>query len=184
MANINKYIKALLHPAGGHQGSHKAHQAGNQCWLRISKLGFGLSGSTVQLRPVKNHVIKLLLRRILTRKFFIIADPRQGMASQIAKFMGPTWGPPGSCRPQMGHMLAPWTLLSGISINQQFTTIACNYNLRWPSKKCLDCLLYMDTDMMGSLPPFVLAGFSPFLPIHLTYILFLTQLTVISCALC
>ena len=30
MVNINKYIKALLHPAGGHQGSHKAHQAGNQ----------------------------------------------------------------------------------------------------------------------------------------------------------
>ena len=27
--------------------------------------------------------------------------------------MGPTWGPPGSCRPQMGPMLAPWTLLSG-----------------------------------------------------------------------
>ena len=25
--------------------------------------------------------------------------------------MGPTWGPPGSCRPQM----APWTLLSGAS---------------------------------------------------------------------
>ena len=24
-------------------------------------------------------------------------------------FMGPTWGPPGSCRPQMGPMLAPWT---------------------------------------------------------------------------
>ena len=29
MVNINKYIKALLHPAGGHQGSHKAHRAGN-----------------------------------------------------------------------------------------------------------------------------------------------------------
>ena len=29
MVNINKYIKALLHAAGGHQGSHKAHQAGN-----------------------------------------------------------------------------------------------------------------------------------------------------------
>ena len=25
---------------------------------------------------------------------------------QIAKFMGPTWGPPGSCRPQMGPMSA------------------------------------------------------------------------------
>ena len=30
MVTINKYIKALLHPAGGHQGNHKAHQAGNQ----------------------------------------------------------------------------------------------------------------------------------------------------------
>ena len=35
------------------------------------------------------------------------------LSTQIAKFMGPTWGPPGSCRPQMGPMLAPWTLLSG-----------------------------------------------------------------------
>ena len=25
--------------------------------------------------------------------------------------MGPTWGPPGTCRPQMDPMLAPWTLL-------------------------------------------------------------------------
>ena len=33
--------------------------------------------------------------------------------SQITKFMGPTWGPPGSCRPQMVPMLAPWTLPSG-----------------------------------------------------------------------
>ena len=33
--------------------------------------------------------------------------------TQIAKFIGPTWGPPGSCWPQMGPMLAPWTLLSG-----------------------------------------------------------------------
>ena len=32
---------------------------------------------------------------------------------QIARFMGPTWGPPGSCRPQMAPMLAPWILLSG-----------------------------------------------------------------------
>ena len=30
--------------------------------------------------------------------------------------LGPTWGPPGSCRPQMGPMLAPWTLLSGLVI--------------------------------------------------------------------
>ena len=42
---------------------------------------------------------------------------------QIAKFMGPTWGPSGSCRPQMGPMLAPWTLLSGY-VHTAWT--ACN----------------------------------------------------------
>ena len=31
---------------------------------------------------------------------------------QIARFMGPTWGPPGACWPQVGPMSAPWTLLS------------------------------------------------------------------------
>ena len=35
------------------------------------------------------------------------------VGTQIARFIGPTWGPPGSCRPQMGPMLARWTLLSG-----------------------------------------------------------------------
>ena len=34
--------------------------------------------------------------------------------SHRAKFMGPTWGPSGSCQPQMGPMLTPWTLLSGL----------------------------------------------------------------------
>ena len=38
--------------------------------------------------------------------------------SQIAKFMGPTWGPPGSCRHQMGPMWAPWALLSGLSYSK------------------------------------------------------------------
>ena len=33
--------------------------------------------------------------------------------SQITKFMRPTWGPPGSCRSQMGPMLAPWTCYLG-----------------------------------------------------------------------
>ena len=31
----------------------------------------------------------------------------------IARFMGPTWGPAGADRTQVGPMLAPWTLLSG-----------------------------------------------------------------------
>ena len=39
------------------------------------------------------------------------------MFTQIAKFIGPTWGPPGSCRPQMGPMLAPWSLSGYVTIN-------------------------------------------------------------------
>ena len=34
--------------------------------------------------------------------------------SLIASFMGPTWGPTGADRTQVGPMLAPWTLLSGV----------------------------------------------------------------------
>ena len=45
--------------------------------------------------------------------------------TQIAKFMGPTWGPPGSCRPQMGPMLAPWTLLSGKRFANDLHTWLC-----------------------------------------------------------
>ena len=33
---------------------------------------------------------------------------RENIPIQIAKFMGPTWGPPGSCRTQMGPMLAQY----------------------------------------------------------------------------
>ena len=31
----------------------------------------------------------------------------------IARFMGPTWGPHGADRTQVGPILVPWTLLSG-----------------------------------------------------------------------
>ena len=31
----------------------------------------------------------------------------QNTYTQIATFMGPTWGPPGSCRPHVGPILAP-----------------------------------------------------------------------------
>ena len=45
------------------------------------------------------------------------AEPRtdqKPMSSLIVRFMGPTWGSPGADRTQVGPMLAPWTLLSGI----------------------------------------------------------------------
>ena len=36
------------------------------------------------------------------------------MRTLIARFMGPTWGPSGADRTQVGPMSAPWTLLSGM----------------------------------------------------------------------
>ena len=38
-----------------------------------------------------------------------------------SKVHGPTWGPPGSCRPQMGPMLAPITLLSRVLTRDTWT---------------------------------------------------------------
>ena len=40
------------------------------------------------------------------------------MSSMRARIMGPTWGPAGADRPQMGPMLAPWTLLSRIALDK------------------------------------------------------------------
>ena len=48
----------------------------------------------------------------LTWKAFPYHD--MAISSQIARFMGPIWSPPGSCRPQVGPMLALKTLLSGM----------------------------------------------------------------------
>ena len=43
------------------------------------------------------------------------ASPTSLIQSLIARFMGPTWGPSGADRTQVGPMMASWTLLSGIS---------------------------------------------------------------------
>ena len=51
---------------------------------------------------------------IVSELHMICYDIQHGMPSQTANVMGPIWGPPGSCRPQMGPMLPSWTLLSGM----------------------------------------------------------------------
>ena len=40
------------------------------------------------------------------------SSPCDLLCPQISRFMGPTWGPSGAERTQVGPMLAPWTLLS------------------------------------------------------------------------
>ena len=58
-----------------------------------------------------------LLRRKTNDLKFNVNMYDTSLISQIARFMEPTWGPSGSCRPQMGPILAPWILLSGMVIN-------------------------------------------------------------------
>ena len=66
-------------------------------------------------------------------------DPKHvRILTQIAKFIGPTWGPPGSCRPQMGPMLASWTLLSEdiyqtITKHKKTLTACINRGMYWDS---------------------------------------------------
>ena len=48
---------------------------------------------------------------------------------QIARFTWPTWGPPGSCRPQVSPMLAPWTLLSGTRPHSWYNQHWCRLGL-------------------------------------------------------
>ena len=62
---------------------------------------------------------------------------------QIAKFIGPTWGPPGSSRPQVGPMLAPWTLLSGTAWLDRERYMGCLVSSIWDhSSSCVISLLY------------------------------------------
>ena len=51
MVNISKYIKALLHSASGHQGSRKAHQAGNQVQPYPSGLLHWRRGNQMSTKP-------------------------------------------------------------------------------------------------------------------------------------
>ena len=58
-------------------------------------------------------MVSLLMHICVTRPQRVNA--RSAAATLIARSMGPTWGPSGADRTQVGPMLAPWILLSGNS---------------------------------------------------------------------
>ena len=88
----------------------------NHCLKQMHIVGVGNAKATMQniqkltlgMHFPCFHPLVLFVVCPVDCQFYVICE-----VSQIAKFMGPSWGPPGSCRPQMGPMLAPWTLLSG-----------------------------------------------------------------------
>ena len=68
-------------------------------------------------------------------------------ATQIARFMGPTWGPCGSCWPQMGLLLAPWTFLSGILFSSNPTSTFLPTAPPFPSQNVPSHYLYIQYNM-------------------------------------
>ena len=50
------------------------------------------------------------------------------VAPQIARFMGPTWGPPGSCRPQMGPCLPHEPCYQGLDAVVMTTSEATSFD--------------------------------------------------------
>ena len=52
------------------------------------------------------------------------------VTAQIARFMGPKWGPPGAGRTQVGPMWATWSLLSALWHGYTMPT-ASNTELQW-----------------------------------------------------
>ena len=95
-------------------------------YRRHLKLGFLVSNNdtksdlkikwVVLSRPKHTIVICAWFR--VNTAFGAVSRPR---ATQRTRFLGPTWGPPGPCRPQMDPMLASWILLSGNTYKKQFS---------------------------------------------------------------
>ena len=64
---------------------------------------------------------ELTAREITGFDCSVIACWTPFLPTLIARFMGPTCGPSGADRTQVGHMLAPWTLLSGYPFCEHFS---------------------------------------------------------------
>ena len=68
---------------------------------------------------IKYFILETNISRLLIMQWCVLQDKgaqqkRCPIPSLIARFMGPTCGPSGAYRSQVGPMLAPWTLLSGL----------------------------------------------------------------------
>ena len=86
MVTINKYIKALLHPAGGHNGSHKAHQAGNTDSHKIAPNGLNVASQFFPDFPLYHigPIIKNLIKSV--RVFFRnVANKHRDRQTNIQK---------------------------------------------------------------------------------------------------
>ena len=61
----------------------------------------------------------------------------------ISRFMGPTWGPSGADRTQVGPMLAPWTLLSRHYPEKIFVEFTWNFSICKQNKVYTHCIFIL-----------------------------------------
>ena len=104
------YENKLGHHCACRCPSNWWHQA--ICWQRASYIG----EYAVYVPYLGFRIYLLTSWRLSKQPTRSLENMRRSQCfedTQIAKFMGPSWGPPGSCRPQMGPILVPWTLQSG-----------------------------------------------------------------------
>ena len=92
--------------------------------------------TTIKYNHVYTWCINLGMYCIITRAYYLaekcscLFNHMLGKATLIARFMGPTWGPSGAGRTQVGPMLVPWTLLSGQSYYKGISiTSSTNWHL-------------------------------------------------------
>ena len=75
-----------------------------------------ISAKQEMVKPVEIDELPMYIFIVIFLNSFEEWDAKLGsdlIHTLIARFMGPTWGPSGADRTQVGPILAPWTLLSG-----------------------------------------------------------------------
>ena len=84
-------------------------------WYRATYLIFVYDSNMGAVLCFSSHMLHNWIHIEMTKGFLELWVGRQYLRSLIARFMRPKWGPSGAGRTHMGLILAPWTLLSGVS---------------------------------------------------------------------
>ena len=101
-----------------------------------------------------------------------------------SRLMGPTWGPSGADRTQVGPMLAPWTLLSGMLLCIEYPLSISESNVK-KITFCYKCINYrlVKHKSCTLLPPdksqssfYIPCAIWVFYSINITVIMFTSQL--------
>ena len=109
-------------------------------WIPLMKT---VGDGKVQYIPWNMHTVFVLCCYVLSilKHWLAKLILNKNKNTLIAGFMGPTWGPSGADRTQVGPMLAPWTLLSGYACifqsfsmegNGRFTRHCWYHGCWWP----------------------------------------------------